>query len=83
MIGGPWNKPSRGSSFNLTGRIRDLVIPLPSIEEQTRLVEIIERAQTLKRLAAALTWDASSIHDSILTAIRYGVALDAVEDAIE
>jgi hypothetical protein len=83
MIGGPWNKPSRGSSFNLTGRIRDLVIPLPDNEEQTRLIEIIERAQTLKRLAAALTWDASSIHDSILTAIRYGVALDAVEDAIE
>lgn len=76
VIAGSWNKRFQGGSGIQRASIKSLEIPLPPIEEQRRLIEIMAAAQDLEQNAKDLLANSADIKNSILVGIRYGVGIE-------
>lgn len=79
VVSGSWNKRFQAGSAMQRVNAKHLEIPLPSIPEQKRLVQVISAAQELEKNAKKLLANSAEMRDSILIGIRYGVGIEVTE----
>lgn len=79
VVSGSWNKRFQAGSAMQRANAKHLEIPLPSVAEQERLVQVISAAQELEKNAKELLANSTEMRDSILTGIRYGVGIEVSE----
>lgn len=79
VVSGSWNKRFQAGSAMQRANAKHLEIPLPSIAEQERLVQVISAAQKLEKNAKELLANSKEMRDSILIGIRYGVGIEVTE----
>lgn len=82
-IAGSWNKRFQTGTAIQRASIKSLEIPLPLLEEQKRLVELISAAKELEKNAKEILDSTAMISNSILVAIRYGVGIEVMEEDSE
>lgn len=80
VIAGTWNKRFQVGTGIQRASIKSLEIPLPPIEEQKRLVEIMAAAQDLEKNAKEILANSADIKNSILVGVRYGVGIEVTEE---
>lgn len=79
IISGSWNNRFQTGTAMKRANIRNLEIPLPPLEEQARLVNVISAAQKLEQNAKELLASAASLRNSILVGVRYGVGIEVAD----
>lgn len=83
VIAGSWNKRFQAGTAIQRASIKSLEIPLPPLEEQKRLVELISVAKELEKNAKEIMESSAVIGNSILVGIRYGVGIEVTEEDSE
>ena len=81
VVSGSWNKRFQAGSAMQRANAKHLEIPLPSIAEQERLVQVISAANELEKNAKELLANSTEMRDFILTGIRYGVGIEITESS--
>lgn len=83
VIMGTWNKRFQTGTAIQRANIKSLEIPLPPLEEQKRLVELISFAKELEKHAKEIMSSSAFIRNSILVGIRYGVGIEVTQEGSE
>jgi type I restriction-modification system DNA methylase subunit len=81
VVSGSWNKRFQAGSAMQRANAKHLEIPLPSIAEQERLLQVISAANELEKNAKELLANSTEMRDFILTGIRYGVGIEITESS--